>query len=168
MEPDQVKLRRILIILRLLSSKEGIFAEDVMKAVGISRSTFFRNIALLRKIGLIITTHKTGHFALYRLEKSSNELVEHFENFPELEHRNKEYIPGKRSYRFKSPVYVYRNNKKEYLVYESLVLLLEHHTEIEKSYDYVYSALQNNGFAVFPSCKIFLAEFIRVKKKKRG
>ncbi len=67
------RVRRVLrILLQLLFHPEALTLDDLMLLLGVSRRTVYRDIQLLREIGLpLLFDHKRGHYCLLDTEGAS-------------------------------------------------------------------------------------------------
>lgn len=161
-----ITMRRLLVIIRLLSTDKGISINTLKKSCGITERSVYRYLSLLKDIGFIVERTKVDKESLsfYRLrktEESKNKLIDYL---PGLEHKESKSFTGGEIK--KSPVWIYKGAKPdEFKVYETLDCLFDNHPVYKKDISNIYRKLQNSSIVIFPNCKIIKAYYVKTNKR---
>lgn len=164
-----ITMRRLLVIIRLLSSDKGISINALTKSAGITERSVYRYLSLLKDSGFIVEkTKDDDNISFYRLrktEESKNKLVDYLPVFEHKESKAKKFKNGL-GIRQKSPVWIYKGTKPdEFIVYETLDCLLDNHPVYKKDISAIYRKLLNFSIAIFTNGKIIKSYYIKSNKR---
>jgi len=156
MKSEQPKIRRLILIMRLLNSREkGIDIIEISKAANISKRTAFRYLALLNDTGIAVEKRATEQGTFYRIQQSGSEINT---LIPEIDFSGKQLFPKVTVASYESPVWIFKGKGvDEYAVFDSLPALYDN-VEIPDTINVLYKKLQNNSVAIYPGCRVIRAK----------